>query len=195
MHILVQWLEDAAISKDVMEKSSTYADFQTRINLEKIEKLVKVKESAKRNMAELKRAPEDTNRTTKITEKIPVRQQLRATEKQGPPKKKWKHFWEGAAPSTQPTQDPCTYSEYSPDTDPVARSGNRGAQVKTRHCNNCRKTGLFRQACQSGTRVNSTGNKEASLGTLEVLPNLGFFQITNQSHNLHNYHHRVQNPE
>ena len=49
MHSLVQGLEDAAITKDVMKESSTYVDLQTRINLEKIEKLVNAIANAKRD--------------------------------------------------------------------------------------------------------------------------------------------------
>ena len=50
LHTLVQGLKDATIAKDVIEEYATNNNLQNCFTLEKIEKLVKAKKSAKRSM-------------------------------------------------------------------------------------------------------------------------------------------------
>ena len=56
--------KDAAIAKDVMEEYATNHNLQKRLNLKKIEKIIKAKESAKKSMVELTRTQEEPHLTT-----------------------------------------------------------------------------------------------------------------------------------
>ena len=82
--IVMQGLEDAAKTKDVMEEYATNNNLQTRLNLKKIEKYVKAKESAKRSMAELTMALGESHGTTN---KLSNYRRGKSSEEQGPPKR------------------------------------------------------------------------------------------------------------
>ena len=87
-------------------------------------RIIEGKESAKRSLAELLKTQEERHWTTnKMRDNLEMQKSwdnLRSNE----------GTWGGAAPS--PTQDPHAHFATTPDTDPAARSGNKGAQPITR---------------------------------------------------------------